>query len=275
MNRVVQIPLELTLLSAVATYTNSDGTYSGLISGGGNLAIPDSQINVNGTSEGNVVSVKTIDVNLSDSVGTVTPDSITITGNTVAIVLPDAVASVVGAPLLKTGETTSYRTGDDGDLQAGREVDFFTLNNTNPFGNTNRFTDELGGQTYANNIVIDWSTYDGSSVLAYYVGDAATARGWNEAIDWALSLSISTFTTGWRLPNIFELMNIRYSVQSSIYNYSPFNITNPMWSSNTYVNVTTQAWYFATDGRITRLSKTSSNRTLAVRTFTVTGTTLT
>ena len=48
----------------------------------------------------------------------------------------------------------------NGDLEAGRATDFFTLATNNPFGNTNRFTDELGGSTYANNIVIDWSTYD-------------------------------------------------------------------------------------------------------------------
>jgi hypothetical protein len=31
------------------------------------------------------------------------------------------------ATLMKTGQTTSYRTGDDGDLEAGRDTDFLTL----------------------------------------------------------------------------------------------------------------------------------------------------
>jgi len=66
----------------------------------------------------------------------------------------------IGATLMKTGQTTSYRTGDDGDLEAGRETNFTTLRRRNPFANLNRFTDELGGQTYTNNIVIDWSTYE-------------------------------------------------------------------------------------------------------------------
>jgi hypothetical protein len=37
-----------------------------------------------------------------------------------------------------------------------------TINTTT----TARFTDELGGQTYANDIVLDWSTWNGS----YFVG---------------------------------------------------------------------------------------------------------
>jgi hypothetical protein len=45
-----------------------------------------------------------------------------------------AVAAAVSrstAKLMKTGQTTSYRTGDDGDLEVGRNVDFFTLAENN------------------------------------------------------------------------------------------------------------------------------------------------
>jgi hypothetical protein len=47
-----------------------------------------------------------------------------------------AKAFLTSAKLMKTGQTTSYRTGDDGDLEVGRNVDFFTLAENNPFGNT-------------------------------------------------------------------------------------------------------------------------------------------
>jgi hypothetical protein len=76
-----------------------------------------------------------------------------------------AVISRTTAKLMKTGQTTSYRTGDDGNIQAGRATSFSVLAENNPFGNTNRFTDELGGQTYTNNIMIDWSTFDGKEYL--------------------------------------------------------------------------------------------------------------
>jgi hypothetical protein len=71
-----------------------------------------------------------------------------------------AVATAVSrstAQLMKTGQTTSYRTGDDGDLEAGRNVSFTTLAENNPFGNTNRFTDEIGGQT----MVVRFSDLEG------------------------------------------------------------------------------------------------------------------
>ena len=100
----------------------------------------------------------------------------------------------VGADLMKTGQTTSYRTGDDGDIEAGRDVDFFTLASNNPFGNTNRFTDELGGATYTNNIVIDWSTYNGTNVLGYYRRLVSSGGVfdyiWNDAIDLGASFQI-------------------------------------------------------------------------------------
>lgn len=51
---------------------------------------PDTNIEVNGVSEGSVPSGSTIDVQLSDSGGTVTPDSVTLVGTDLQIVLPDA-----------------------------------------------------------------------------------------------------------------------------------------------------------------------------------------
>ena len=183
----------------------------------------------------------------------------------------------VGADLMKTGQTTSYRTGDDGDIEAGRDVDFFTLSANNPFGNTNRFTDELGGQTYTNDIVIDWSTYNGTTVLGYYRVSLGLFN-WNDAIDACLSHTIGTFTSGWRLWNIKEANNVLTSeYTNNALEYSPFNQTRIyVWTSNTNSTGTTQAL------RIDRflhiqayVGKTLLQSCIAVRTFTVTGTTLT
>jgi hypothetical protein len=143
-----------------STYSNSDNSYAGSILSGGSLSIPDSQINVNGVDEGDVVSVKTIDVNVTDGTDPVIPDSVSLLGNTLTIAVPSGGVAPVGATLMKTGQTTSYRTGDDGDIEAGRAASFLTLGTNNPFGNTNRFTDELGGSTYTNKIAIDWCCYD-------------------------------------------------------------------------------------------------------------------
>jgi len=261
-----------------ATYTNTDATYSGSVLSGGSLSIPDSQINVNSVDQGDVVSVQTIDVNLSDSGGTVTPDAIVLTGNTLAITLPDGAA--YGAKPLKTNQTTSYRTGDDGDLQAGRDVDFFTLNYTNPFGNTTRFTDELGGQTYANNIVIDWTTYDGATVLGVYRIPSAGNVSWAAAIDDSLALTVGSFTSGWRLWNANEMMRLmNMGATGNVYNYAPFSFpvaafwtstTNPLDTNNAIVNGYSGVISISSSPKIG-----GASRRLTVRTFTVTGTTLT
>lgn len=188
-------------------------------------------------------------------------------------------ASRSTATLMKTGQTTSYRTGDDGDLEAGRSTSFLVLAENNPFGNTNRFTDELGGSTYTNNIVIDWSTYNGSNVLGYRRTISAFLS-WDSSIDAALALSIGTFTSGWRVPNVRELFNIsKYEGTTSNFalNYTPFNIAAvTLWSSTTVVSDTRFAYCFTNNASsITSVQfKTTSQKYLAVRTFTVTGTTL-
>ena len=186
----------------------------------------------------------------------------------------------VGATLMKTGQTTSYRTGDDGDIEAGRATSFTVLASNNPFGNTNRFTDELGTQTYTNNIVIDWSTYDGHTVLGISRVVVATGQTWNNAVDGSLSYSVGTFTSGWRLPNIREIFNLLNFVndQNNLLNYSPLNLSSSgrvYWSSTTIIGVTTFAYAFNNIGLTSQQLKTSTFTYFRVRTFTVTGTTLT
>lgn len=189
-----------------------------------------------------------------------------------------SVVSRSTAKLLKTGQTTSFRTGDDGDLEAGRATSFTVLAENNPFGNTNRFTDELGGQTYTNRIRIDWNTYDGSTVLGYYQLSSPLLQTWAQAIDWAYLLTVSTFTSGWRLPNINELMNLMNWSLSANLNYTPFSLASiSHWSSTTNANDTASALIVISNSTnsILNYAKTNTRNTyFAVKTFTVTGTTL-
>jgi hypothetical protein len=195
-------------------------------------------------------------------------------------VLP-AVSTPIGATLMKTGQTTSYRTGDDGDLERGRPTNFFTLPSNNPFGNTNRFTSELGTQTYTNNIVIDWSTYNGSTVLGCQNNLTLTNNiTWDTAIDFCLTYSTGGFS-GWRLGNFFEIANfMNFEQTTGAFNYVPFiNILSgtAYWSSTTSKFATTSA--ITVRGNLYDAGATSksgaSGRAFPVRTFTVTGTTLT
>jgi len=230
---------------------------------------------------------------VSDATVTINGDSLGATGDVVAEGSVDIDVQQGGAPVgswdgsvwdvpasacgstaaqLKTGQTVSYATGDDGDLQEGREVDFTTLNENNYFGNTNRFTDELGTQVYANNIAIDWSTYDQTTnnVTGWYVVKQS-ATPWATAITNCTSFSVGSFTSGWYLPNIRQYAQILDLSSTSRLNYSPFNITFGLLnSSTTYPSNTAQAWEGVAGGGSTPIfnrTKTINTEYLIARTF--------
>ena len=240
---------------------------------------PDTTIEVNGTTEGTVGAGSTVDIQLSDSGGVVTPTSVTQVGTDFQVVLPDAAAPtpISTATLMRTGQTTVYRTDDDADTSSeGRDTDFFTLAENNPFGNTDRFTDELGGQTYINNWGVDWSTYNGSSVLGYYLLPQGLAT-WDNGIDNASGV-FGGFSGG-RMWNRFEALNIlNHEVAVSRLNYSPFNYTtnaNFMTSTTQPLLTTSVYGYQNLSGIGLSRAKTATSVYLVVRTFTVTGTILT
>ncbi len=139
----------------------------------------------------------------------------------------------------QTGQTTSYATGDDGNLQRGRLTDFFTLKTNNVFGNTHRFTDENGLQVYGSNYAIDHATGLG------WCTTLQTSANWATAIANTLSLTVGGNTyNDFKLPNANEVLVItQYS--NVCLNYVPFNL-NPVtaaqvWSSTTNYSATTAA----------------------------------
>ena len=239
--------------------------------------IADSDITLNG---GAFLSVKAEDgqdielVDQDDAV--ITP--LSIVGNKITVDIPSGGASV-GATLMKTAQVVSYRVGDDADTSSeGRETDFLTLASNNPFGNTFRFTDDVGTQIFANDIVIDWSTFNGTTVLGWRKTASVTIV-WNDAIDESLTLVIAGFTN-WRVPNRNEIFSLGNPIESRALNYFPFNNTSNyyFWSSTTQHSILTNAWALRNqvNGSIDGRSKTAGATVYyAVRTFTVTGTTLT
>ena len=184
---------------------------------------------------------------------------------------------------LNTGQVTSYATGDDGDLQRGRLTNYSTLPYNNGFGNTNRFTDELGSQTFTNNIVIDWSTWDGGTdVIGYILSSNSDSNNSNQT--WATWMSGQPYTTDgfgdWYVVNINEMSSLmNYESQSGLNGYpfnNPTNANGNLWTSTTYFNNTGQAFYKNRNTMLLRNgTKTDTYNSMWVRTFTWNGSSLT
>lgn len=206
-------------------------------------SVADNAITVNSTNGFSIDATDPLDIVLTDGTSSVTPTSVTYSQghHKVDIVLPAPTTPTPRstATLMKTGQTTSYRTGDDGDLEAGRLTSFLVLDSAPLHNNgsatlnttTNRFTDTLGGQTYANNWVLDWSTWNGSTILGYY-RIPQTVSTWANAVTGALS-TFGTYSNC-RLTNRNELGNIMNLGLQVTLNYTPFSITSSyLWTSST------------------------------------------
>jgi hypothetical protein len=113
---------------------NSDATYSVDVLAEGSLILPDSQINVNSVDSGDVVSVKTIDVNLEDSLGApVVPTSVGLVGNTLTIEVPsgggsydidtaDRFGNILPTIIVSADTTLNWNSYDYADLYLSRLV---------------------------------------------------------------------------------------------------------------------------------------------------------
>jgi hypothetical protein len=127
--------------------------------------------------------------------------------------------------LLKTGQTNSYATGDDGELRAGRvwPNPRFTVQ-----ANTNCVLDNATGLVWARDTNIFGKT------------------NWVAALSCCDSLDYGG-RTDWRLPNVVELeslLDVR-NVNPMIPSSHPFfniGVGDYTWSSTTYINVASNAF---------------------------------
>jgi hypothetical protein len=285
-----------------STITNSDSTYDVDVKATESLSLPDSQINVNGVDEGDVVSVKTIDVNLEDSVGDpVTPTSVGLVGNTLTIEVPSGASpSGVEFKFPIYWQRTSYRTGDVGNrVQTGWMDDLvnpatpaaianldYTSTNwwqtlENPLvvdgvSNTLRFVDVDGGQTFSatgnkNSVTIDKLTG------LMYTRLLDNGADWNGAIDNALSYSIvvdGVTYDDWYLASAEEYLSIFGYYRTSaggLFNSVPTLIigsgNNVHWTATTVESATTSAIFYGTTAQApaTLAKTTGGQRSLYVR----------
>ena len=134
------------------------------------------------------------------------------------------------APVPKTGQTASYATGDDGDLQMG-------VASPSP-----RFTDNGNGAVTDNLTGLIW-TKD---------ADCDGKKTWNNALSYCNALANGTcglsdgsVAGDWRLPNVRELYSlIDYgTTYPALPTGHPFtNVGDWTWVATTVANTTTLAW---------------------------------
>jgi len=211
-----------------ASVQNSDTSYAVSVSSGGTLVLPDIDITLNSGSFLTLASVKNQDIELvNQDDDPIVPDSVV--GNKITVTTGGVPCNSLKPT--KTGQTTSYATGDDGDIEFGRDDSFSVLSWTNPAGDTNRFTDTLGTQIYVNNIVIDWTTYDvaNDEVTGYLIYDTGRLQTTPSSFSWNGWLADAPYTSadglwsGFQMVNWNQLMSLLNQSNPSLLDYPPFN----------------------------------------------------
>jgi len=153
----------------------------------------------------------------------------------------------------KTGQTTFYRTGDDGDYKLGVSPELSPSPGTSGaytvygWGGT-RFTDHGDGTVTDNWTRLMWTENADHGWLH-----------WNAAIDYCNDYSFAGYDD-WRLPNINELHSLIDLTQSNpaLPAVHPFTDVQAIyyWSSTTYTDDSSWAWRVdPDDGVVTREHK--------------------
>lgn len=237
-----------------ANVSNSDDSYVTTVASGANLELPDINVTINDIDQGNFPSVQNL--SLSFTCPSTTCNS---------------------AEPLRSGQVTSYAANDDGALQNGRDTSFTTLEFDNPFGNKNRFTDESGGQTFTNQVYIDWTTYNTNTdkVIGYIISTQQGAA----VTTWTNAMAGQPYTyhgySDWYCANMRECHNIINWGVNALLDYAPINypIVNAatvLWTSTTVFTPTSLAWYLGSTRDVIKGNKGANAGYILVRYYTLT-----
>lgn len=152
--------------------------------------------------------------------------------------------------LARTGQSTSYVSGDDGDVQKGVTI------------TGSRFVDNHDGTILDTLTGLLWLKDAGCLVASNWTA-ALTAV--NQLATGHCGLSDGSLAGQWKLPNSGELESLIDVSQSNpaISSGHPFaNVSGAYWTSTTYRGVTTNAWVIRfTDGRYINDSNANAKST--------------
>lgn len=171
------------------------------------------------------------------------------------VLLFSSFSSAATVELRQTGQTTSYATGDDGNLREGIAWPFprFVVNTGAP-DNGGSVTDKLTGLIWAKNANIMPTRDPGFDLEGPGCNPAVPSTcndgfvAWQHALDYVKKLNDESYLgyTDWRLPTVNELQSLLDSSRSN----PPLSAGHPFtnvyvssyWSSSTYQFDTTRAW---------------------------------
>jgi Protein of unknown function (DUF1566). len=213
----VTMPFGTNVTALVATFTTT----------GASVKVG-STVQISGTTANNFTAPVAYTVTAAD-------DTTVIYTVTVTVAAP-----VAGLP--KTGQTTSYATGDDGDLEKG-------IAWPDP-----RFTDN-GGTITDNLTGLMWSKD---------ANPAGATQTWQQALDYIKTLNSSNYLgyNDWRLPNRKELKSmVNYGQSDTAAWLTDFNNVQPLdyWSSTTCAADIAAAWFVnMSDGLVFNAYKIST-----------------
>ncbi len=254
---------------ATAVVKNSDGTIlvTEEIPAGASEDIPIDDVALSNSDDSYVDSAPSgVPFELSDINVTEVDGSVAVKPSNINIVCANPGIAYARPPL--TGQTTSFRTGDDAWRRSNNIYKYEKLGikpilhatnikllanivgNENTFGNFDRFTDEDGLQVYGNNYAIDH--YTG---LAWHFAGISAALNWNDAIDAAVADSILGFDDFY-LPNRNELESIRTYTFRFFENFGL--LINSIWTGTTTPTQTANAYQGTTRGQVFSTTKTTS-----------------
>ena len=213
--------------------------------------VADSVVNVNAVKLADVKATDTLNITVVDSLDTAV--AVTLSGGN-KITIPSL-------PCVAPSCLDGYELAT-----------FTTLNRNNPFGNTNRFTDDLGTQIYANGIAVDWFTGRDYAETVRMYGVTLIA-----AAALATQLSNEPYTVGAyndfmliEIEQLLQICNPKASAVTDAFNYSPFNhvansTTTRVRTKNDFYNSTTNNWCYLNNGNIATNLKSQNNQTIITR----------